>query len=426
MQPRFPYSRTLALVLSGFTLTAGHAQIIRFPPMPLPVDQRDTDQLQRAVAEDPSAVEHQLALSEAYVAGGRTEAAQRLLESAFKRHADNLAVRCALARVCLTGGQFERVVELLGPLEQQLEPELLMVLATSADRLPSGTKESHAILRRGAKRFPNSLPLRLAEIDSALKRERYAGALRGIEDVEQRFGPRAELHNRAARAYFELGQLLGDVQVRAVARGREGQFSGPWLLIEARGEEGVFLCCPRRSAMYQLRRALDAGLDTAAAHLMHARIWQRIGKPHVALAIVKGREALLLEDPHSDVLEVLARLALDADALRDFARYARMQARIDPDHSRSVIKNVYLRLAERYNERGDGKMYAKCLERAARLDPGDVDIAMRQADATWSAGRRETAARYYRQVLELDPDHAQRRRIIERLGQWQSEKPDPG
>ena len=409
-----------------FALTPSQAQITRFPPMPFPVNDRDAGRLQRAVADDPSAVELQLALSQAYVAGGRTEAAQRLLESAFKRHVDNLAVRCALARLYLAGEQFERVAELLSPLEQRLEPELLIALATSAERSGSGIKEARAILRRGVQRFPNSLPLRLAEIDSALKRERYAGALRAIEDVEQRRGPSPELHIRAARAYFELGQLLGDVKVRAVAKGREGQFAGPWLLIEARDEKGVFLCCPKQSALYQLRRALDAGLDTAAAHLMHARIWQRIGKPDVALAIVKGREALLLEEPRSEVLEVLARLALDADALRDFARYARMQARIDPDHSRSVIKDVYLRLAERYNERGDGQMYAKCLERAARLDPNDIDVAMRRAEATWSAGRRDAAARYYRQVLELDPDHAQRRRIIERLGQWQSEKPDPG
>ena len=144
------------------------------------------------------------------------------------------------------------------------------------------------------------------------------------------------------------------------------------------------------------------------------------------MAIVKGREALLLENPRTEVLEVLARLAFEADALSDFARYARVQARLDPEHSQRVIKQVYMRLAERFNQRGNGKMYGKCLDRAARLDPHDVDLALRRAEAAWSAGRRRDAAESYRHVLELKPDHPQRRHIVERLGQGQPGARDPG
>ncbi|MCH7871654.1 MAG: tetratricopeptide repeat protein, partial [Planctomycetes bacterium] len=226
--------------------------------------------LSQAVRAAPSTVEYQLKLSDAYVAGERPEAAARLLESAFARHAENPAVRTALARLHHTGGRLERVEELLAAVEDQLPPELLIALSEAVAREPSRRAAARTIIRGAVERFPANLPLRLSLIDAALARQRYAGALSAIDQAESRCGYNNELHFRAARAYFELGQLLGKVEVRKFRDGRAGQFLRRWLLVEEREEQDSFLCCPEQSALYQLRRALDAGLDTAQAPPLHA------------------------------------------------------------------------------------------------------------------------------------------------------------
>jgi hypothetical protein len=39
------------------------------------------------------------------------------------------------------------------------------------------------------------------------------------------------------------------------------------------------------------------------------------------------------------------------------------------------------------------------------------------ADALWEAGEKADAGTWYRRVLEAQPTHAQRTRMLERLGQ---------
>lgn len=383
--------------------------------------------LSRAVQQSPQRIECRLKLAEAYVADGRAEAAVRLLERALDGHPRDFGVRIALAR-CVASADPSRVVELLAEFEEQLDASGVLLLAEARRQAGGGEgpEQWAATLARGLKRFATDASLHLAKIDRSLAEQRYAGALREAREALRLCGPRTALQWRAARAYFALGEYFGDVSVETIPDGREGQFMRDRLLIEQREGKDRFLCCGERSALYQLRRALDAGLDTPAAHLMHAQIWQRMDKPRVGYGIIKRREALLLENADGATLEIVARLAFEADELGDFARYARAQARLDPGHSRKVLIESYLQLANRYNQRGDARMYVTCLERAARLAPADVDLAYRLGEACWDAGRREGAIESFHRVLELNPEHPQRGRIIERMGQWQDRKPDPG
>jgi len=374
--------------------------------------------LRRAVAKYPERADYALKLAEAYAAVGQPAAARRLLENLRALHPRDVPMHLALARIHARRHAWQAVADTLVPLEQSLETDGVLLLGQAYRQMGNHSRAT-ATIRRGLERFENDEPLWLALIDTALERESYTLAQRRISAATRRIGPSPQLHFRAAQAYFQLGQALGPTAVRDVPGGRAGQFCGRWLLTEKRAEPHRFLCCPENSALYQLRRALDAGLDEPRAHLLHALIWQRAGRPTIGFAVLKSREAVLLESADPGTAAVFARLALDADALSDFLRYARLRAQRQPEQRDRIMAEAYLAVAERYSERGDNALYAAYLRRALELRLDDVKLMLRLADADWAAERHHDAVLGYRRVLERDPRPAERTRILERLAAWQ-------
>jgi tetratricopeptide (TPR) repeat protein len=379
--------------------------------------------LERAAAKYPARIDYALKLAEAYAASNQPEAAERLLTNLRALHPTDMATALALARNRARRGAWPAVVGMLRPVERRLGASGVLLLAEGLRRTGEESG-STAALRRGLERFPNDESLWLALIDILLGHGSYALAQQRIAEAQRRIGPSPQLHFRAAQAHFHLGEALGATTIREVPGGRTGQFSGRWLLVEERAEPQRFLCCPADSALYQLRRALDAGLDEPDAHILHALIWQRAGRPAVGYAILKAREAVLLESADSATLTTFAHLALEAGALSDFLRYARRQADRQPERRSQIMAEAYLSVAERYNERGDSASYAAFLRRALRLQPDNADMILRLADADWAAERRNEAVLGYRRVLERGPGPAERGRILERLAAWQASRAD--
>lgn len=254
-------------------------------------------------------------------------------------------------------------------------------------------------------------------VDEALEQGRAALALQLLQRAAPGLREQPAGALRAARAYFQLGVLLGEAEVRTVVDGRTGQFAGDFLLVEPRPGPHRFLCCPRASALYQLRAALDGGLDDPTAHLLHARIWHRLGRPEVALAILRARADVLLNAAGEDVLDTYSEIALEADALADYLRCAALRAARCPERRHTIMRDACLTLAERYGQRGDETLHIEWLRRAVRHQPDETDLWLRLADAEWAAGRTEEATRHYGRVLQASPGHADRGRILQRLAE---------
>ena len=135
----------------------------------------------------------------------------------------------------------------------------------------------------------------------------------------------------------------------------------------------------------------------------------------MGLAILQAREALWLEDAELETLDALADLALAANAVDDFLRYSRLRAGCQPRRRTEILYEAFVAAAERYNQRGDDTMYRELLRRALALKSEDVELMRRLGDAIWDAGDRGAAAVWYRRVLEREPAHRERRRILKRL-----------
>lgn len=347
---------------------------------------------------------------------GDLDAAIEFLTRAVRQSPDDLGCVSELARAQALRQDWPAVRKLLAPVQDKLDPDLLVLLADACTRTGQARHAAN-VLERGLRRRPESEVLWLALLDRALESGRCASVLERIGEAREHLGPTPQLLFREAQAYYRLGQVLGRTRVIRVPGGRAGQFVDNRLLVREHGEPDRFLCCPPESALYALRRALDAGLDEPAAHLLHARIWQRAGQPEIALAILQGREALWLEDASAETLATFAEVALAADALDGFLRYARLHAAREPQRRDEILFDALTAAAERYNQRGDLTMSRELLRRAAALRPDDVPTLLRLADAVYDGGDQAEAATWYRRVLEHEPNHPQRRRILRRLAE---------
>ncbi len=331
-------------------------------------------------------------------------------------HAPDDAGACArLADACAAADAWPEVARRLARVESALAPSGLLLLAQAAGRA-ADHRRAIAVLRRAVRRHPRCEALWAALLDELLARGQFGQALEALADARRRLGPPSpRLHYAAARAYFGLGQWLGQTRLRRVPGGRAGRFADGWLLVTLRQPPDTFLCCPPQSALYELRRALDGGFRRPEALGMFARIWKRLGKPEVGLALLRDREDAWLADATPELLAVAAELALAAGQPGEFLRYSRLRARKAPQRRTEILARSFEAAAELYNQRGDGPMYRELLSRAVELRPRDVSLLARLADALWQAGDRTEAARHYRRVLELDPDYPDRLRILPRL-----------
>jgi len=321
--------------------------------------------------------------------------------------------QCALARLRSQQGAWEDVIKLLTPLKGQLNADDLTILVRALEQRDRANLES--VVGDGVARFPEHLELRLAWIDAAITNKRYATALERVQTAPAKLRSRPQLRLRAAQCHFHMDRVLGEATVREIQAGRPGQFVGNTLVVERRDPTNRALCCPPESALYQLRLALDAGIDDPAAHVLHARIWQRLGRPGVALAILKGRPTLLLSTKDETVLDVYSELARETGAMSDYLHCEWLRARRYPQRRETILFDACLTIAAQYNERGEEQLYIQWLHRAARLRPGDADLLLRLADAEWAADQREQAATLYSRILGLAPDHPQQRRILDQL-----------
>ncbi|GEM_PF-2368975 len=332
------------------------------------------------------------------------------------RHAPGNEAACAqLARSCAAQHAWADITRELAPLERRLAPRGTLLLAQAA-RQQGEPERALATLRRALRRYPRHEALWTALAEQLLDEGRYGQALDVLDEADKKLGTcSTRRHFDAARAYFGLGQWLGRTRLRRVPGGRAGRFVDGWLLVSLREPPDTFLCCPRRSALYELRRALDGGCRRPEALGMFASIWKRLGKPEVGLALLRDREDAWLPGATPELLTAAAELALDAGRPAEFLRYSRLRARKSPHRQAEILSGAFVQAAELYNQRGDGTMYRELLSRAVELRPDEVPLLAKLADALWQAGNRTEAAQQYRKILQLDPDYPDRLRILPRL-----------
>lgn len=375
--------------------------------------------LRRAVARRPENAAYLSDLADAMNAAGDRIGATWLLEDAQLQFRDehrvgDPTIATALARLQLLEDDPAAALSTLSSFEQELPPSGALLLAETCNRTGQLARRER-VLREAVERAPRVLALREAYVRATLDRGRTALALRRIRDAEAATGGAPTLDLLAAEAYLELDELLGDATVRSVPGGRAGQFHGQWLLVEQRKGIERFLCAPPASALYRVRRALDGGVNTPAAHLLHARIWYRLDRSATAWQVIEAQAAALLRNPTPETLQTFSSIALASNHLDEYLVYTRMLANQLPDRRDALLTEMYVTAAERLNLRGEDGAYRALLARALELAPERVDLRLRLADAFWDAERFDDALTNYRLALQRVSDARTRARVTQRM-----------
>lgn len=298
---------------------------------------------------------------------------------------------------------------------QPVSPSAALV-AQARERLAAGDAAAALdLLGSALEQWPRDRDLWLALIDVDLQRGRLAGALQRCRRAARVLGDDPAVCFRAAQAHYRLGQNLGPLSQVHTRDGRVGQFRGAHLLIEPSKSPGVFLCCGPDSALFQVRKALDGGLDTPAVHLLHARIWLRAGHPAVAWTILRSHRDAIVRLDDDAALQTLAEAALAADALPEYLDAERRRASRHPDAANDLLRQAYVAVARRYAERGQAAMQIAFLRRAAALGQPAPDLMLELGDALYANGQRADAAPWYQRLLEAVPNHPRRAELLARL-----------
>lgn len=268
---------------------------------------------------------------------------------------------------------------------------------------------------------PNSAPAAaeaaLREIDTLLDQKQFATALKKIEDASPSVRGMPALWVRAAQAYLGTGEPLGKTRVRQVANGRPGQIDGNWALLETRGGGDQFLCAPAASAIYQVQKAINSGLDDCTTQLLLARIWLKANRAEQAWLVLDKHHLEMLDSPTPLVLAVFSETALARGELDLFVHFAEQQAELAPADRENVRFGAYLVAAERFNHRGDAGRYRAFLRKAVEIRGDRSDLLLKLADSLWENNEKEPARLYYRRLLEAEPTTAARSRVFARLSE---------
>jgi len=262
--------------------------------------------------------------------------------------------------------------------------------------------------------------LRLGEVYIA--EHKYALALAQFRNARRMGVLDGDLHYRLALAYFGLGRIYGDVQRVSLPSGSPGQRVGDTVLIEEiPGEPGMYWAAATDSAAFQVTRARSLGADGPEVRLLEARTW--LAGRQYALA---GRcfDALVEDLPNLELTDEERRQAwtdaaeasYHADDLVGFiARWREAHRTQDRDALAAAMAEAHRRVAERYADRGDLPQCIAHLEQALAEAPRDVPLRYQLGNRYWEAGEPLKAARAWRIVLQLDPEHPDRARILDRL-----------
>jgi tetratricopeptide (TPR) repeat protein len=249
----------------------------------------------------------------------------------------------------------------------------------------------------------------LAQKRFAKSAEAYerAGVLGSTTDV---------YHFKLASVYFNLHHFLGTVTVAEVVGGKEGEIKNNLFLLDAvKGQKDAFYVAGPRSAVYQAAKAGEMGIHVFELKFLQANIWLAARRCANADALYRELEPEVKEADAGLFWFYWAQAALGLD---DYDAYlARLEKAMvaEPDTYKPTWADSLVTVANRLHQQGDMKGYVDYLAKAVEQSPLSARLHLSLGDAHWLLGEKGQAVEQYRLVLELEPDHGDRVRILNRI-----------
>tara|TARA_R110002072_G_scaffold303130_1_gene495012 strand:- start:32184 stop:33515 length:1332 start_codon:yes stop_codon:yes gene_type:complete len=370
--------------------------------------------LKAAVEADGKQTSYRLYLAKAYRYAKKPEQSETLLAAILKEAPDHVEAGQLLAEVYYSREKWKDVTSTLEPLlKYRHDFPTYHMLAEAAYNL-SDYENSRKYYREAIKLNPDSGPDHYQLGNIYLVENRFALAARSYETALNLGLDSVVLHYKLASAYFNLRNYFGHISEATTKAGKAGTISGDFYLIEAvPGKKDVFRVAPQRSAVFHIERAIEGGLgERADTQMLLANIYLNARRYDRAYEMYESLGDVV---PEEDLALYAFYFAQSAFGVRKYDAYLEQlqtAVQLDPEAYRSALVDGYLQVADRYNQAGQLTRYIDHLALAVNESPQTTSLHLKLGNAYEDVRRYKDAVQQWRLVLDLEPDHPERTRLL--------------
>jgi tetratricopeptide (TPR) repeat protein len=374
------------------------------------------EKLASAVAADASKTSYKLLLAKAHRQAGSADKAASVLEEILKTNADHVEAGIELAELLSPQKQPDRVIAVLEPLLKYKHDYPLYHLLGEAHYQKEQLDKARHYFEEAIKLNPQTADDHYQLGNIYLAQKRFAKAAQVYERAGQLGLSSGAYHFKLASVYYNLHRYLGNVATAEVRGGQPGQIKNNLLLIDrVPGGKEMFYIAHPQSAIFQAVKAQELGIDIFEIRFLEANIWLSAKRFEKADRIYTKLEEQVKSTDAGLFWFYWAQTALGLDQYDKYL--ARMEKAIVADSSvyKPMLAESYVTVATRYHQQGDTAKYIEYLAKAVTESPLSARLHMTLGDAFWLDNNRAKAIEQYKLVLELEPDHGDRVRLLNRI-----------
>jgi tetratricopeptide (TPR) repeat protein len=372
--------------------------------------------LREAADRNPAKTSYKLLLAKAHRYASQNEKAVEVFEEILKTNPDHVEAGIELAELLSPEKEPDRVIAVLKLLLKYKHDYPLYHLLAEAYYQKEEFNEARKHFQEAVKLNPRSAQDHYQLGNIYLTQKRFAKAAQSYETAGNLGQSGGAYHFKLASVYFNLRNFLGHVTTAEVIGGKPGEIKNDLYLIDAApGKQNRFHVAGKQSALYQAVKAQQLGVDLFDLHFLEANIWLSARRYAKADAIYKRLEEKVGKEEAGLFWFYWAQTAL---GLEDYENYlARLDKAIEaePDVYAGTKADALVTVANRYQQEGRSGEYTKYLAMAVDANPLSAQLHLLLGDAHWLASQHEPAVQQYKLVLELEPDHPQRVRLLNRI-----------
>ena len=369
-----------------------------------------------AVKTDPTKGSYKLLLSKAYRYAGESDRAVGLLADILKENPEHVEAGVTLAELLSPKKQPDKVIQTLEPLLKFKRDYPLYHLLAEAHNEKGDLDKARKYYEEAVRLNPRAGG-DLYELGNIyLAQSRFARSANAYERANALGVDTDVFHFKLASVYFNLRNYLGRIGTAKVVGGKPGQIKNQMLLIDpVPGQADTFYVTGPKSAVYQVVLAQKMGVKLPGIRFLEGNIWLSARRHAKADAIYKSLEGKLEKGDQGLFWYYWAQTALGLGQFETYLERLNKAIEAEPDVYKPTLAEAYLTVAQRYQQAGESDKHIAYLHRAVQTNPLSASLHLTLGDAHWQAGHRDKAIEQYKLVLELEPNHGQRVRLLNRI-----------
>jgi tetratricopeptide (TPR) repeat protein len=233
------------------------------------------------------------------------------------------------------------------------------------------------------------------------------------------------LRYKLGSAYFNLRNHFGQIAVRTVRSGKVGTINGSWYLIEpVPGRKDFYRCAPEASAIYQVAKALAEGIeDRPDIHILEATIYLNAHRYAQAYEMCAKIAPTVPKEDKALFLYYYAQAAFGTGQYDRYLELLKEAIQLDPAAYKATLVDAYVKVADQHNQAGQLDKYIQFLASAVAESPQTASLHLKLGDAYEEAQKPDQAVAQWQMVLDLEPDHPQRMKLLNLIQKYGSRAP---